>query len=104
MEQSFSGMIENTKKAFDVEGRYGILRRRDAHVDVLSDSDIECLNTAIQKYGNLSFRQLTKASHDQAWKVSDENDFIEIEHIIATFENADELLEHLYDQCPGEAV
>ncbi len=99
-----SELIERTKNAFEVQGRYGIIRRRDAYIDCFSDSDIECLHTAIRKYGNLSFRQLTKASHDQAWKVSDENDFMEIEHIIATFENAEELLEHLHDQFPGGAV
>ncbi len=99
-----SELIDKTKSAFDVQGRYGVNRLRDAHVEYFSDSDIECLNTAIQKYGNLSFRQLTEASHDQAWKISDENDFMEIEHIITTFSNADELLEHLQDQFPGGAL
>ena len=99
-----SELIQKTKDAFAVQGRYGITRRRDAEINYFSDSDIECLNIAIQKYGNLSFRQLTKASHDQAWSASDENDFIEIEHIIATLENADELIDHLRDPFPGGAI
>ncbi len=97
-------LIDKTKNAFDVQGKCKIIRRRDVQLDFFSDSDIECLNTAIQEYGKLSFTQLKEASHDQAWNVSDENDVMEIEHIIATFKNVDGLLEHLQDQFPGVAV
>jgi uncharacterized phage-associated protein len=99
-----SELIEKTKRAFNVQGRYGVNRVRDAHIEYFSDSDTECLNIAIQKYGNLSFRQLTDVSHDQAWEISDENDFMEIEHIVATFRDENELLEHLRDQFPGSVV
>ena len=93
-------LIEKTKKAFSIQGRYGINKLRNTNSDFFSDSDIECLQISIRKYGNISFKQLTKLSHDQAWKMSDENDFIEIEHIVATFGNADGLLDHLQDQFP----
>ncbi len=53
-----SELITKTKSAFDVQGRYGVNKLRDAQAEYFSDSDVECLKMAIQKYGNLSFRQL----------------------------------------------
>ncbi|HAG84686.1 MAG TPA: hypothetical protein DCL61_26930, partial [Cyanobacteria bacterium UBA12227] len=58
---------------------------------------------SITKYGNLSFDELTDLSHDEAWEATTENELIEIEYILATLDNADELIDHLQDQYPGEA-
>ncbi len=65
-------------------------------------ADVTCLNNSIEKYGDLSFSQLTSSSHDNAWRATDANDLMEIDHIIATFDDAEELGEHLRDPHPGE--
>lgn len=40
-------------------------------------------------------------SHDNAWKSADQNDLMEIDHIIAGFNNSGELSDHLLDPHPG---
>jgi len=92
--------IDGIHQAIDILGRYSIIIRRKPDTDMFSDSDIECLNNSIKKYGNLSFSQLTELSHDNAWKSADQNDLIEIDHIIAGFDNSAELSEHLSDPHP----
>jgi len=87
-------------EAFSVQD-HTVIPHRNANLDYLSDSDVECLNMAISKYGNKSFGALTNLSHDAAWRSADANDLIEIEQIVATFENPEPLLEHLRDPYPG---
>lgn len=94
---------EKAKSAFSVQEQYEVKQLREASLDFFSESDLECLNYSIEKYGSLSFGELTKLSHDQAWETADENDFIEIEHIARTLNNAEELISYLQDQHPGEA-
>ncbi len=44
---------------------------RDANLNILSGSDIEALDWAIEKFGNLSFGDLWRFSHDDAvWKTT----------------------------------
>ena len=98
---------ESAKKvqsAFSVQEPYEVKHLREANLDFFSESDLECLNYSIDNYRNLSFDELTKLSHDQAWEAANENDFIEIEQIARTLNNAEELISHLQDQHPGEAL
>ncbi len=98
---------ESAKKvqsAFSVQEPYEVKNFREANLDFFSESDLECLNFSIENYRNLSFDELTKLSHDQAWEAANENDFIEIEQIARTLNNAEELISHLQDQHPGEAL
>ena len=88
--------------AFKILGRYGIDIKRNSNNDFFSDSDKECINSSIKKYGNISFKQLTDLSHDKAWESADQNDIMELDHIIATLDNAEALSEHLQNPHPGE--
>ena len=45
-------------------------------MDYLSESDIECLNEAIEKCRDLSFGELTKMSHGYAWSATAKNQTI----------------------------
>jgi uncharacterized phage-associated protein len=87
--------------AFKIVDKHDIKKLREPNTDFLSESDIECLEHSATKYGSLSFTELTELSHDQAWKSSaDGNDIIDVEDIIKTFDNSEELLEHLYNPHP----
>ena len=70
---------------------------RKANLSLLSESDIECLDTAIKNYIHLSFNKLKTLSHDSAYKASDKNDFIPLEAIIKTLPNSDSLLSYIQD-------
>lgn len=92
--------------AFSIDGDngYTIQPLRKADTDFLSISDVECLDAAIAQYGNKSFSELTQISHDAAWDSAGPDDFIKVEQIVKTFDDWGDLLEHLMDPYPGEAV
>ncbi len=77
-----------------------VLPLRDADMSLLSESEKECLDAAIAKYGNMTFGELTNASHDKTWESADENEFILVEQIVATLPDAEELLRHLSNPHP----
>ena len=79
---------------FGVEGNR-IIPRRAANLDMLSHADIECLDAAIDKYGDMPFGELMRISHDDAYNAADENDDISFESIMQTLPDGDLLLEHL---------
>ena len=83
-------------ESFTMDG-YRIIPCRSADRDLLSESDMECLDDAIANCKGKPFDQLQKMSHDEAYLAADENDFIPVEAIIATLPQADLLLSHLQD-------
>lgn len=96
----FACLAEPAKNAFSVENHYVIKPFRKVDLDYFSDSDLECLDEAINEYGSLPFNELTQLSHDRAWESADENDNMGIEQIILTFSNPKPLLDHLNDPYP----
>lgn len=73
-----------------------IIPQREARSEILSESDIECLDNAIHQYGNMSFEKLKGISHSEpSYKAAGENDFIPLEEIIRQFDDSEELLDYL---------
>lgn len=85
----------NLIASFRVENGIEIFPLREARNELLSDSDRECLDRAIERYGTLPFGELREQSHDEAYEAADCNDFISVEAIVQTLPEADLLLEHL---------
>jgi uncharacterized phage-associated protein len=85
---------------FQVQGNR-IVTLRDANTEYFSESDIECLDKIITKYGQLSNRVRGKEAHDIAWKQAwdkkgKKNSIkIDIENIARLFDDSDALIEHL---------
>jgi len=81
--------------AFTIEGNR-IVPRREPDLDLLSTSDIDCLNSALRQYGRKSLSELKRLSHrEKAYKEADENDFIPLESIARSLPEGEELLEFL---------
>lgn len=51
----------------------GVTALRDADLGELSESNIEALDYAIEKYGHLSFKELSRISHDEIWNAVTNN-------------------------------
>lgn len=83
-------------EAFGLDG-YNIIPRREPNLDLLSESDIECLDAAIEQYGRMSFGRLKALSHDKAFKSADQDDFIPLEAIIKSVPNGELLLDYIND-------
>ena len=81
-------------EAFTVQG-YDIVVRREPNLDLLSESELECLDAAVQRYGHLSFSRLKKLSHDAAFTSADQNDFIPLEAIVKSLPDSDLLLDYI---------
>lgn len=96
-----SAGTRESQPAFTVhsDGRT-VLPLRSADLDWISDSERECLDEVIRRYGSRSFQALTDLSHDEAWRQTQENRFIELEQIAATLPDSESLLNHLLDPNP----
>jgi uncharacterized phage-associated protein len=84
------------EKSFTVQGNV-IHPIRKANRDWLSESDMECLDAAIQEYGQMPFAQLKKLSHDAAYRKADPNDVISLEDIAQSLPDGELLLAYLAD-------
>jgi uncharacterized phage-associated protein len=92
-------IYEEVSQAFKIDDEY-IEKLRKPNTDFLSQSDIECLNHAVDKYRFLSFNELKELSQDQAWCSTNANALINLKDIVATFDNSQELFEHLQNPHP----
>jgi uncharacterized phage-associated protein len=91
---SFNFIDIPVHEAFVVQGN-NIITQREANLELLSESDIECLDAAIQQYGALSFSELRERSHDLTFASADENDIISLDAIINSLPNSEALLEYV---------
>jgi len=73
-----------------------VIPKRDCDMDMLAESEIECIRKAIAEYGNKSFGELTDITHDSAWEATDDNQTIPLESIVATLPNAAEVAGYLH--------
>jgi len=84
------------KKALQAKGM-NIIPLIEADLELFSDSDLECLDEAIEECRHLTFKALRKKSHeDPAFKESNANSEITIEAMAGTLPNAASLLEYLH--------
>jgi uncharacterized phage-associated protein len=89
----------NLGRSLEIEdfkaNKYKISPARKPNMEMLSKSEIDCLNYSIQKYGKLSHDELVKVSHaDPAYKNASLNDEISLEAIIDSLPNRDKLREY----------
>lgn len=92
----FQGMpdFHPAHNEFEVQARNKVVALREPNLDLFSDSDLECLRSAIKKYGCMTFNQLKRASHDKAFESAGPNSFIDIEQLIATLPDSKRLLKY----------
>lgn len=78
-----------------IQGR-NIAPKRECNMDLLSESEIECIGRTIDEYGNKSFGELTDITHDSAWEETDENQTMAMDSIVNTLTNASEVANYLH--------
>jgi len=86
--------IPERAKALEVLDRKTVRATRAADLDVLSESEIECLKESATNHGHKTFDERTDESHGPAWKAADLNGMIRLEHMLLEVENGDELREY----------
>jgi uncharacterized phage-associated protein len=84
--------------AFHMDGNF-IVPHRKPNMELISESDIECLNAAIEKYGHMPFGQLKQLSHqEKAYQAADPNDFMSFDTIVESLPSGKDLMEYLADK------
>ena len=75
----------------------------DPNRDLLSESELECLDEAIADWGNEDFGVRTEASHGPVWQKAwdtKHNSPMPLEDIVMTLSGGAQLLEHLQNPHP----
>lgn len=80
--------LQELRKYFSVSNKMMVTPLCNADTDYLSESDIETLDFAIEKYGRLQWEDLVKKSHAYAWSETAMNHAISVENILKE-KNAD---------------
>jgi len=68
---------------------------RVADMNVLSESEIQCLDYGFNIVKDLTFEQLKQLTHDSAYVAADQNDDMSITKIVETLKNANEVLDYI---------
>jgi len=77
----FGNIFQEMAALFEVRNGSIVSAKKEAELDDLAKSNLECLNESIEENRTLSFDQLSEKSHDSAWDaapLSDEMNFIDI--------------------------
>lgn len=98
----FSDCAAGLKKDFHFTNKYVIEPERSANLDYLSESDIECLDFAINKCKNKSFDELTNMSHDLAWNNTKKDREMSIKDILRENGDTEEYIEYIYSKLELE--
>lgn len=88
--------IDDIRKSLEM-AKYNLIPKRKCKLELLSDTDLECIDAEIRSLAHLSFKDLLRLSHsDPAFKkVENKDDSISIETIIQTLKNGEELMNYL---------
>ena len=87
---------EIIQDAIGVTSGRNIIAKRDCNMDLLSESEEECLSQTIAHYGSKTFGELTDITHDDAWNVTDNNQTMSIDSIVGTLSNGPEVANYLH--------
>lgn len=75
-----------------------LLIDHNVNLEILSESELECIVQSIQENKDLSFAALTAKSHDLAWNRAEQNDTISL-YDIAEAGGANEEMKHYIHFC-----
>lgn len=97
-----------SKYAKDLKGYFGFVNKfiispeREANLDYLSETDIECLDFAINKCKDKSFEELTAMSHDIAWSNTNKDREMSVKDILRENGDTEEYVEYISSKLEME--
>ena len=93
----FSGTTyaDDLKSYFCFQNRYIIKQLATADMDYLSETDVECLDEAIDLCKNMSFGELTEFSHGLAWQNTCPDRRISVKDILREAGDSEEYVEYI---------
>ena len=85
------------REAIKTSGKMMILPRKTPDMDVISESEIKCVNESIDENKDLNFNQLKEKSHSLAWNNTSPNGKISIKNIALEGGTDKDMLDHIID-------
>jgi uncharacterized phage-associated protein len=89
-----SGLL--SEKAIIIQDANTVRVLRKANEYFLSQSEVESLTEAYEKYKDFSQEELEEASHDSAYKAAEKGKPISFDKIVESLSNSQDVLEHLH--------
>lgn len=86
--------LQKLKDAFTTSGN-DIIPKREANVDLLSETDRAELDAAIQEYGHLSMDDLIILSHDKVYADTPRDQLIPVENFVKSVPGGEDLWDYL---------
>ncbi len=83
-------------EAFSSKDNRILTPKRDPSLALISESEVECINETVLKFGKKTFDQLTDITHDAAWHKTNTNQAISLKDIVSTLPNHKDLEAHLF--------
>ena len=102
-ESFFSDKVDQFKEYLEVRNNFLLEAKKDADLDYLSASDIECLDFAIEKCRNKSFDELVDMSHGEAWHNTNPNRTISTKDIMREYGETEEYVNFVYEKLKEES-
>lgn len=91
----FATYADDLKEYFHFVNKYVIEPNRNADMDFLSETDVECLNFAIAKCKDKTFEELVKMSHDMAWNNTRKDREMSVKDILRENGDTEEYAEYI---------
>lgn len=81
---------------FTIIGSYDIqLLRPEINLDIIAESELECLNSSIEENRSLTFIELSSKSHDNAWTAAGRDNSIKLIEIAKAGGANDDFLKYI---------
>lgn len=94
----FSGIKDDVKGALKMVNNHIVEAISAPDMDYLSDSDVECLDTAIEKCKGLSMGELTALSHGLAYSHTDRDRKISYKEMMREAECTEDFIDYVEEQ------
>lgn len=83
---------------FHFINRYTVSNDKEADLDYLSKSDLECLDNAISKCKDKNFGELTNMSHGEAWNSTAKDREMSYADILCEVGDSDDYISYIMDK------
>ncbi len=98
-------VMDELKAFFAVHDKLYLEPLRDADTSYLSESDINELNDAIDRYSSIDFKEMTQLSHGSAWEKTwknPSNDEISVEDILRECHADEEYIQYIVENITAQ--
>ena len=85
----------------DAKGEHRVTALREPRLNMLSESELKCIDLSIQENGNLGFGELKDKSHDAAYDKAGLDNSIPLAAVIDTLPSAQDIKHHIQESLLG---